>query len=310
MLPFTMEPYNTQPFQSTHSRWRATTQRDAAAHFSFLYGVKSTKIYCRPTCSARLARRANVVFYDTRDQARRDGFRACQRCKPDDEAFLGEREEIVTRALAALKTRKGEGAMKQSLQQLAEDVGVTPSYLCRVFKKTMGMTVGAYIREFEREGEDDESSMSRQAPTNLVGIETSDIDTTLSTPSALSWPSSRSDSAIMSQNNINPILGSPDIPSPTTAVAADQTLFHGLSDGIGVDPFVRTTREQQFTVPAEATISTTYDPATSYGIEEPIDLDLDFDFDDWLWKEGFQPESFGAFDTFHSSSATTNIPND
>jgi methylphosphotriester-DNA--protein-cysteine methyltransferase len=49
----------------------------------FLYGVLSTKIYCRPTCSARLARRANVVFFDTAGHAEEAGFRACRRCRPD-----------------------------------------------------------------------------------------------------------------------------------------------------------------------------------------------------------------------------------
>lgn len=56
-------------FQSTHARWRALTRRTPSSHSSFLYGVKSTKIYCRPTCPARLARRVIVVFYDTEDQA-------------------------------------------------------------------------------------------------------------------------------------------------------------------------------------------------------------------------------------------------
>jgi len=138
-----------QIFTDSHTRWRAITTRDPAAHFAFLYGVTSTKIYCRPTCAARCARRANVVFYDTVEQARADGFRACQRCKPDDTLFMGDREETAGQTLALLRTSNGNLAMRKSIKQLAAEVGVTPSYLCRVFKQTMGMTIGQYVDDFE-----------------------------------------------------------------------------------------------------------------------------------------------------------------
>ncbi|KOC15458.1 hypothetical protein AFLA70_623g000530 [Aspergillus flavus AF70] len=137
-------------FQTSHSRWLAVTHRAPSSHSSFLYGVKSTKIYCRPTCAARIARRANVVFYDTVDQARRDGFRPCKRCKPDNASFLGEKEEVVARVITLLRVNKNAVAMKRGLKELAQEVGVSQSYLCRAFKKTMGITVGAYMMEFER----------------------------------------------------------------------------------------------------------------------------------------------------------------
>ncbi|KAL8738316.1 MAG: hypothetical protein Q9181_000859 [Wetmoreana brouardii] len=148
------------PFQSSHSRWLALTHRVPSSHSSFFYGVISTKIYCRPTCSARLARRANVVFYDTKDQARRDGFRPCKRCEPDNTAFVGEVKELVARTIALLRIKKDDSTMKGSLKELAKEVGVTPSYLCRVFKKEMGVTVGAYMREFEREVNEGEAESS------------------------------------------------------------------------------------------------------------------------------------------------------
>ncbi|ERF71970.1 hypothetical protein EPUS_06529 [Endocarpon pusillum Z07020] len=157
------------PFQNSHTRWLALTHRAPSAHSSFLYGVKSTKIYCRPTCSARLARRANVVFYDTEDQAQRDGFRPCKRCKPDNATFFGEGEELVTRAIALLRIRKDDLTMKRGLKELAKEVGVTPSYLCRVFKKTIGITVGTYIKEFEMEASESETEGSVQSPSNVEG---------------------------------------------------------------------------------------------------------------------------------------------
>jgi methylphosphotriester-DNA--protein-cysteine methyltransferase len=152
-------------YQTPHSRWLALSQRDPSSHSSFLYGVKSTKIYCRPTCPARLARRANVVFYDTETQARSDGFRACKRCKPDDRGFGGVGEDIVARVIGVLRERNcdsdGDGGdrMKKSLKALAAEVGVTPSYLCRVFKRTMGVTIGAYMVEFEKEEDNTEDSV-------------------------------------------------------------------------------------------------------------------------------------------------------
>lgn len=90
-----------------------------------------------------------MVFYDNIDQARGAGFRACQKCKPDDVAFYGQKEEVVVSAIEILRTKQYDTTMKWSLKELAKQVGVTPSYLCRVFKKTMGTTIGEYMRQFE-----------------------------------------------------------------------------------------------------------------------------------------------------------------
>ncbi|KAK0609049.1 Bifunctional transcriptional activator/DNA repair enzyme Ada [Lasiodiplodia hormozganensis] len=79
----TPAPPSSSSFNNPHTRWRALTARDPAAHASFVYAVLSTRIYCRPTCPARLARRANIVFYDAAAQAAAAGFRACKRCRPD-----------------------------------------------------------------------------------------------------------------------------------------------------------------------------------------------------------------------------------
>ena len=181
LSPATESSFSSDPFQSSHSRWLALTHRIPSSHSSFLYGVKSTKIYCRPTCSARLARRANVVFYDTEDQARHDGFRPCKRCKPDDATFVGEGEEIVTRAVALMRAKKDESTMKRGLEELAKDVGVTRSYLCRVFKKRLGVTVGTYMKEFEEGASNAETDSSPQS-SSKVGAAVVDAATGLQTP--------------------------------------------------------------------------------------------------------------------------------
>lgn len=121
------------------------------------------------------------MFYDTEDQARCDGFRPCKRCKPDDTTFVGVREEVVTRVMALLWTKKGNLTMKLGIKELAKEVGVTPSYLCRVFKKTMGVTVGAYVKEFEREANEGETESSVQSPSK-VGSGVVHVGTGLLTP--------------------------------------------------------------------------------------------------------------------------------
>ena len=64
------------------SRWAAVMARNAEADGTFYYGVRTTGVYCRPSCAARLARPENVSFYATREQAESAGFRPCKRCHP------------------------------------------------------------------------------------------------------------------------------------------------------------------------------------------------------------------------------------
>lgn len=121
------------------------------------------------------------MFYDTEGQARRDGFRPCKRCQPDNTTFIGEGEEVVVRALSLLRIKKDDSMMKRGLKDLAKEVGVTPSYLCRVFKKTMGITIGTYMKEFERDASEGEKESSVQSP-NGVGSEVMDVEMSSLTP--------------------------------------------------------------------------------------------------------------------------------
>ena len=64
-------------------RWAAVVARDPAADGTFFYSVKTTGVYCRPSCAARTANPENVAFHRTAADAERAGFRPCKRCKPD-----------------------------------------------------------------------------------------------------------------------------------------------------------------------------------------------------------------------------------
>src|SRR5258708_39578949 len=79
------------PFSADDERWDAVVRRDHAADDTFYYSVRTTGVYCRPSCAARLARRENVRFHLTRTAAEAAGFRPCKRCWPN-EATLTERQ--------------------------------------------------------------------------------------------------------------------------------------------------------------------------------------------------------------------------
>ncbi|KEQ80690.1 hypothetical protein M438DRAFT_242240, partial [Aureobasidium pullulans EXF-150] len=138
-------PLAIQPLHQPSSNWHALTRR-ITPKTPFYYGVLTTNIFCRPTCTARLARRVNVRYFPTPSAAKAAGYKACLRCKPDDELFIGDAEEVVMKLLDAL------GRKIRGLDALSKEVGVTKSYLCRVFKSVMGMTIGEYVKEFETGG--------------------------------------------------------------------------------------------------------------------------------------------------------------
>src|SRR5437867_7170032 len=78
--------------------WKAVKRRDRAADGTFFYSVRTTGVYCRPSCAARLPRRENACFHVSREEAERAGFRPCKRCRPN-EASLDERHrDAVARA--------------------------------------------------------------------------------------------------------------------------------------------------------------------------------------------------------------------
>nr|POE85506.1 bifunctional transcriptional activator/dna repair enzyme adaa [Quercus suber] len=208
-------------YQSAHSRWLALTRRDRSAHSSFLYGVKSTRIYCRPTCSARLARRANIIFYDDEIQAQHDGFRPCKRCKPDDAAFFGEGEELVTRIMALLWIVRDAPSMSLSLKTISKELQVTPSYLCRVFKRVMGLTIGEYAKNFD--GVISEATFSSHPPSISAGLEEFHYST--SAP--------RMDSASVLKRNLQnqSIQGATNVPEDIdTDFDLDEWVWTGLLD--------------------------------------------------------------------------------
>ncbi|KAL7939706.1 hypothetical protein V8C35DRAFT_14196 [Trichoderma chlorosporum] len=139
-------------FLDDDAKWQAVQTRNPDADGFFVYGVRTTKIFCRPTCKARLARRGNMRFYATGDEAKQNGFRACKRCKPEVLGLMPE-EEAVQKIRAfvqyheAIKDEeRSMGEMKMSLSQMAKKTGLSKWHFHRVFKKCVGITPVEYLK--------------------------------------------------------------------------------------------------------------------------------------------------------------------
>jgi len=113
--------------------WRATLARDARADGTFILGVLSTRIYCRPSCPARRPLRRNVVFFGSGEEAEKQGFRPCLRCKPNEKSGALQLVERAARELAG-----GEEDILR-VATLAGKLGVTPSALRRAFQQVTGL---------------------------------------------------------------------------------------------------------------------------------------------------------------------------
>lgn len=121
------------------SAWAAFAARDRQADGRFVVAVRTTGIYCKPSCPARHPRPENVSFYPDPPAARAAGYRACLRCRPDDAA----RDSVaVARAIELLETAD----VPPALDALAAAVGYAPHHFHRLFKRATGVTPAAYAR--------------------------------------------------------------------------------------------------------------------------------------------------------------------
>ncbi|KEF54341.1 uncharacterized protein A1O9_09507 [Exophiala aquamarina CBS 119918] len=202
--PQPRQPTAPNRYSTPAARWAALTTRDPAASKAFIYAVRTTKIYCRPDCRARLARRANVAFYDSAQLARQDGYRPCKRCKPDpivpniraaptpstadvngsDPSIVAQISEVIreeatdpedvrTKIQHAVRIVR-ESALqgpKLSLSQLSKEVGLSKWHLHRVFKRLQGVTPREMAENLRRRSHSGSGVNSAPVDENLPVLE-------------------------------------------------------------------------------------------------------------------------------------------
>jgi len=121
-------------------RWAAVQRRDRAADGQFYYGVRTTGVFCRPSCPSRPARRENVSFHASCEAARQAGFRACKRCRPEQSSEQAGPHAGVVRACRAIEA----AAELPTLDELARIAGLSRFHFHRQFKAATGVTPRAY----------------------------------------------------------------------------------------------------------------------------------------------------------------------
>ena len=125
-------------------RWRIVTARDARYDGRFVYGVRSTGIFCRPSCPSRRAARRHVVFFDGATAARARGFRACRRCLPESGAGA---DPLLGKVLLVCRHIASHPAESSPLAVLAQLAGLSPHHFQRRFKRIVGVTPRQYADE-------------------------------------------------------------------------------------------------------------------------------------------------------------------
>jgi AraC family transcriptional regulator, regulatory protein of adaptative response / methylated-DNA-[protein]-cysteine methyltransferase len=124
----------------TDPRWAAVQARDPGADGRFFYSVRTTGVYCRPSCGARPARPENVAFHDSAAAAEQAGFRPCKRCKPDQLSLPEQHAAMITEACRLIERAE----TPPTLEQLAKPTGLSAFHFHRVFKAVTGLTPKQY----------------------------------------------------------------------------------------------------------------------------------------------------------------------
>ncbi|MBT9331946.1 bifunctional DNA-binding transcriptional regulator/O6-methylguanine-DNA methyltransferase Ada [Paracidobacterium acidisoli] len=133
-------PMNTADLNDAEA-WRAVAQRDGSADGSFVYAVKTTGIFCRPSCPSRRPARENVVFFPDVPAAASAGFRPCRRCRPEER----HAEAVMAEKLAAYLRSHADRQVK--LDELGRIAGISPFTIQRLFQRVMGVSPAQYQRQ-------------------------------------------------------------------------------------------------------------------------------------------------------------------
>jgi AraC family transcriptional regulator of adaptative response/methylated-DNA-[protein]-cysteine methyltransferase len=141
-------------FAPNQKQWQAVETRDRAADGAFVYAVRSTGIYCRPSCPSRKPRRAQVKFFPLPEAAEQEGFRACLRCRPRLARLRDPRTAAVAKVCREIEAQiDADGAMPAhgdasgaglTLRTLSSTAGMSAHQLERAFRSVMGISPRQY----------------------------------------------------------------------------------------------------------------------------------------------------------------------
>ena len=134
--------------QITDWQWRAVETKNREFDGAFYFGVKTTGIFCRPSCSSRPPKRQNVTFFITPAEAEKAGFRACLRCKPKSECEPGPTAVLIQRAFELL--RSGEVEIP-TIDELGVQLEVSTGHLQKTFKAVLGLSPKEVMDMFRME---------------------------------------------------------------------------------------------------------------------------------------------------------------
>lgn len=130
----------TVAYKTDEERWAAVMARDPIADSHFVYAVRTTGVYCRPSSSTRHPKRENVVFFDTAEAAEAAGYRSSRRDYGNQSSAAAERAALVSRICRTIEASE----TPPQLDELAAEVGMSPYHFHRLFKAETGLTPKAY----------------------------------------------------------------------------------------------------------------------------------------------------------------------
>lgn len=125
--------------------WKAVETRDSEYDGAFVFGVRSTGIYCRPSCPAKRAHRNQVVFFTLPDAAEVAGFRSCRRCHPESASFRNPQLDAVQHICRWIESHLEDTL---TLESISKEMGLSSFHLQRTFKRFMGITPRQYADAF------------------------------------------------------------------------------------------------------------------------------------------------------------------
>ncbi|MDQ0340473.1 AraC family transcriptional regulator of adaptative response / methylphosphotriester-DNA alkyltransferase methyltransferase [Caldalkalibacillus uzonensis] len=125
--------------------WQAVVECDRKYDGIFYYAVKTTGIFCRPSCPSKPPKRENAVFFFDRDEAVQQGYRACKRCRPDlPLSAYDPQQEVINNAKHIMQL---EYHKPWTLQSLSQRLGVSPYHLQRLFKQRVGVSPKQFLKQ-------------------------------------------------------------------------------------------------------------------------------------------------------------------